>query len=57
MAEKLLFYTQAKTTRQGIYQALEEYLRYKQRQELLTLRGTLDIEDNWRQLRELEKNT
>jgi hypothetical protein len=57
MAENLLFYTQAKTTRQGIYQAIEEYIRYKQRQELLALRGTIDIEDNWQQLRELEKNT
>lgn len=56
-AEKLLLYTQAKTMQQGIYQAIEEYIRYKQRQELLTLRGTIDIEDHWQQLRELEKNT
>ncbi len=54
-AEKLLLYTQAKTTQQGIYQAIEEYIRYKQRQELLALRGTIDIEANWQQLRELEK--
>ncbi len=51
------FIPKLKPTQQGIYQAIEEYIRYKQRQELLALRGTIDIEANWQQLRELEKPT
>ncbi len=52
--EQLQTYTQAKTPKESIVKALEEYIRYKQRQELLNCRGQIDIEDNWQQLRELE---
>ena len=50
----LLSSTHAKTIQEGIYQAIDEFIRYKQRQELLALRGSVDIEDNWQQLRDLE---
>ena len=53
--EQLLAYTQAKTAKESITQAIDEYIRYKQRQELLSCRGAVEIEDNWRQLRELER--
>jgi hypothetical protein len=53
--EQLLFYTQAKTAKESITQAIAEYIRYQQRQELLNTRGSIDIEDNWQALRELEK--
>lgn len=53
--EQLLTYTQAKTTKESIAKAIEEYIRFKQRQELLNCRGTVDIEDNWRELRDLER--
>jgi hypothetical protein len=49
-----LTYTQAKTTKESIAKAIEEYIRFKQRQELLNCRGAVDIEDNWRELRDLE---
>lgn len=52
--EQLQAYTQAKTTKESIAKAIEEYIRFKQRQELLNCRGAVDIEDNWQQLRDLE---
>lgn len=51
--EQLLAYTHAKTAKEGITLAIDEYIRFKQRQELLSCRGSLDIEDNWQQLRDL----
>jgi hypothetical protein len=50
-----LFYTHAKTAKESITQAIEEYIRYKQRQELLGCRGSVEVEDNWQQLRDLER--
>jgi len=53
--EQLLAYTQAKTAKESITRAIDEYIRFKQRQELLGCRGSVDIEDNWQQLRDLEQ--
>ncbi len=53
--EQLLAYTKAKTAKESIAKAIEEYIRYKQRQELLGCRGAVEIDDNWQQLRELER--
>ncbi|MDD5268934.1 MAG: type II toxin-antitoxin system VapB family antitoxin [Methylococcales bacterium] len=53
--EQLLAYTQAKTTKESIAKAIEEYIRFKQRQELLSCRGSVEIENNWQQLRDLER--
>jgi predicted CopG family antitoxin len=55
--EQLLTYTKAKTAKESIARAIEEYIRYKQRQELLSCRGAVEIEDNWQQLRELERSS
>ena len=55
LVEQLLFYTQTKTAKDGILKALQEYIRYQQRQELLNCRGAFEIEDNWQALRDLEK--
>lgn len=53
--EQLLAYTKAKTAKESIAKAIEEYIRYQQRQELLNCRGAVEIDDNWQQLRELER--
>ncbi len=55
--EQLLAYTKAKTAKESIARAIEEYIRYKQRQELLNCRGAVEIDDNWQQLRELERSS
>ncbi len=53
--DQLLAYTKAKTAKESIAKAIEEYIRYQQRQELLNCRGAVEIDDNWQQLRELER--
>ena len=35
--------------------ALNDYLKRQRKNRLLALRGKVDIEDNWEQLRDLEK--
>ncbi len=57
LVEQLLFYTQTKTPNEGILKAVQEYIRYQQRQELLNCRGAFEIEDNWQALRDLETQT
>jgi len=52
--DELMRVTQAKTKTEAVRVALNEYLRLKRKQQLLALRGRLDIADNWRMLRELE---
>ncbi|MEE9494235.1 MAG: type II toxin-antitoxin system VapB family antitoxin [Gammaproteobacteria bacterium] len=45
-----------KTNRsEAIRIALQSYLKQQQKKTLLALRGEVDILDNWRELRELEK--
>ena len=52
--DDLMRMTQAKTKTEAVRVALNEYLRLKRKQQLLALRGQLDIADNWRDLRKLE---
>lgn len=52
--EQLLAYTQTKTAKESVSKAIEEYIRFKQRQELLSCRGGVEINDNWQALRDLE---
>lgn len=56
MMETLLAYTQATNSKEAIYQAIQEYINYKKRQELLALRGKITMDDNWQELRDLEIN-
>jgi len=53
--EQLLAYTQAKTAQESIMKAVEEYIRHQQRQELLACRGNIEVDDHWRELRDLER--
>ena len=51
---QVLNLTGAKSKSQAVTQVLEAYVRDKQTQKLLELRGKLHLEDNWAQLREME---
>jgi Arc/MetJ family transcription regulator len=51
----LMRLTQATTKTQAVRDALKEFIRLRRKEELLALRGRLGIEDNWRQLRESER--
>jgi Arc/MetJ family transcription regulator len=52
--KRVLKLTGAKNKSQAVNQVLEAYVREKQTQKLLELRGTLHLEDNWAKLRERE---
>lgn len=54
---ELMRLTRAATKAQAVRDALKELIRLHRKEELLALRGQLDIEDNWRQLRESEETT
>ena len=52
--KRVLKLTGAKNKSQAVNEVLEAYVREKQTQKLLELRGTLHLEDNWAKLRERE---
>ena len=52
--EQVIEITGAKNKSQAVNQALEAFLLEKQVQKLLNLRGKLNFEENWTELRELE---
>ena len=52
--EQVIEITGAKNKSQAVNQALEAFLLEKQVQRLLNLRGKLNLEENWAELRELE---
>jgi len=55
--KSLMLYTHSNNESEAIYKAIQIYLREaKQQQDLLALRGQVDIADNWQALRELEIN-
>ena len=51
----LLELTGAKTKTEAVREALREFIRQRRKQQLLALQGKLEIEDNWAELRELDK--
>ena len=54
MAEQLMQMTGEKTPVFAIRHALQDYLAHMRKQKVLALRGQVQVEDNWRQLRQLD---
>ena len=52
--ENVMRLSHSKSRSDAIRIALQEYIRQQRRRQVLELRGTLDIEDNWEALRKLE---
>lgn len=50
----LMKLTEASTKTEAVRIALNDYIRVQRKQQLLSLRGNLDLSDNWRELRGLE---
>ena len=50
----LMQLTNARTRTEAVRIALSDYVRLKRKEQLIALRGKLEIEDNWRALRSLE---
>ena len=54
LLENVMLLTHAESRADAIRIALQEYIRLQRKQQVLALRGKLDIEDNWQALRDLE---
>jgi len=52
--EELMKITKERTKTKAINEALKDYIRQKRLERLKSLSGKITIEDNWRQLREME---
>ena len=52
--DDLLNVTKAKTKTEAVRMALTEYLRMKRKEKVLAMRGKLDINDDWQELRQRE---
>ena len=50
----LLNVTRAKTKTEAVRTALTEYLQMKRKEKVLAMRGTLDLGDDWEELRQQE---
>ena len=48
--------TNSKTKSGAINQALNEFIRRKRLERLINLRGKIHLKNNWKELREMEKN-
>ena len=53
LVEQLMQFTGDKTPLLAVRHALKDYLVSVRKQKLLELRGKVQVEDNWRQLRQL----
>ena len=47
--------TEAKTKTEAVNKALAEYVRFRKKQDLLSLSGKIKIDEDYRKLREREK--
>ncbi len=54
--KKVLQLTGAKNKSQAVNAVLEAYVRERGMQKLLGLKGKLHLEDNWKKLREMERD-
>ena len=54
IVEEVMHMTGAKNKSQAINEALEAYVREKRMKKLLELKGKLNLEENWKALREME---
>lgn len=54
LIDDLIRETKAKSKTQAIILAIEDYLRQRRQEKLLALQGKLEIEENWRELENLE---
>ena len=54
LVEQLMQFTGDKTPLLAVRHAIKDYLAVVRKQKLLELRGNVQVEDNWRQLRQLD---
>jgi len=54
LMQEVLSFAKGSNRSEAIRQALSDYIALKKRQKVLALRGKIDIEDNWKDLRQME---
>jgi hypothetical protein len=54
LIEDLVRETGAKNKTQAITRAIEDYLKKRRLEKLLSLQGKLDLEDNWKEMEAIE---
>lgn len=52
--EKVVSYTGQKNRSEAVRQALSSFIKEQNKKQILELRGQVNIEDDWRRLRELD---
>jgi metal-responsive CopG/Arc/MetJ family transcriptional regulator len=55
--DKVMTYTGQKNRSEAVRQALSSFIKEQKKKKILELRGQVDIEDDWRKLRELDKSS
>jgi len=56
IVQEVMHITGAKNKSQAINEALETYVREKRMKKLLELKGKLNLDENWKALREMERD-
>ena len=56
LIKEVISLTEAKTKTEAVNQALQEFVRRKRLEALINLRGKISLKENWRKLREMEKD-
>jgi Arc/MetJ family transcription regulator len=54
LIDQLMRYTRQSNAIQALRMVIQSYVEHAQRQELLAMRGTVQLDDNWSALRKLE---
>jgi metal-responsive CopG/Arc/MetJ family transcriptional regulator len=52
--EKVMSYTGQKNRSEAVRQALSSFIKEQKKKQILELRGQVNIEDDWRELRKLD---
>ena len=52
--DQIMVLTAASSKTEAVRRALTDYIRLRRKERLLAMRGTMDLSDDWRALRELE---
>ena len=55
--EKVMSYTGQKNRSEAVRLALSSFIKEQKKKKLLALRGQVDIEDNWKNLRAMDNGT
>jgi hypothetical protein len=56
LIKEVINLTDSKTKTEAVNRALQEFIHRKRLEALINLRGKISVKENWRKLREMEKD-